>query len=61
MASYQLHFITHSGERVSARDLEAETDESATKMAEAIRGLTAMELWSGDRQIKRWDPFPPDE
>jgi len=46
---------------LSTRDLEAQTDESATELAEAVRGLSAMELWAGDRQIKRWDPFPPGE
>ena len=61
MASYKLHPLTPSGERLSTRDLEAQTDESATELAEAVRGLSAMELWAGDRQIKRWDPFPPGE
>ena len=61
MTSYQLHSLTPSGERLSARHIEAETDESATKMAEALRGLSAMELWTGDRQVKRWEPFPPGE
>ncbi len=61
MASYQLYSTTLSGERVSSRNLEAESDESAAKLAEAIRGLSAMELWCGGRRIKRWDPFPPSE
>ena len=61
MALYRLHFITRSGERVSSRDLEAESDENATTLAEDFRGLSAMELWGGGRQIKRWDPFPPGQ
>ena len=60
MASYQPHFLTPSGERLSTRDLEAETDEGAAERGEAIR-VSAMELWAGERHIKRWYTFPPGE
>ena len=61
MASYRLHFMAWTGERVSSRDLEAKDDEKAIELAEGLRGLTALELWRGTRQIRRWDSFPPDQ
>jgi len=57
MAQYRLRFMDGlSGHVAVVRDFEAESDESALAEAESRRGAVAMELWCGDRKIRRWAP-----
>jgi|tagenome__1003787_1003787.scaffolds.fasta_scaffold20980432_7 hypothetical protein len=59
MAVYQLrYFDAFTGNAVSARDFEAESDQAAITYADDARGLARMELWEHDRKIKQWDAFP---
>ena len=62
MPIFRLQYVDlFSGNILRARDFQAASDEAAIAYAEEARGLTAMELWQGDRKIKQWGAFPPIE
>ena len=61
MAYYRLLFLDLRNEVVHAYDFHSRNDMEAMHIAEAKRGLPAMELWDGGRRIKHWDCFPPAE
>jgi len=46
---------------VHVYDFRSRNDMEAIYIAEAKRGLSAMELWEGGRRIGHWDCFPPTE
>ena len=57
MAQYRLRFMDGlSGHVAVVRDFEAASDEEALAEAENRRGSVAMELWCGDRKVRRWAP-----
>jgi hypothetical protein len=59
MAYYRLYFFNlASGHIDHFREFEAPGDMAAVVRAGDWRDLGAMELWSGGRKVKRWDPFP---
>ena len=58
MAYYRWLFLDLRNDVVHAYDFRARNDMEAMHIAEAKRGLSAMELWDGGRRIKRWDCFP---
>ena len=61
MAYYSLYFMDRfSGHIDHFREFDADDDESALAIAEGWREDRAMELWSRNRKLKRWDdePFP---
>ncbi|HTK58598.1 MAG TPA: hypothetical protein VL336_06415 [Sphingomicrobium sp.] len=61
MAYYRLLFLNLRNDVVHAYDFRSRNDMEAMHIAEAKRGLSALELWQGARRIKRWDSFPPGE
>jgi hypothetical protein len=62
VAYYRLYYLDGlSGHVDHFREFEAESDEAAIAYADDTRGLTPMELWSGERKIKDWEAFPPVE
>ena len=57
---YRLHYLDgFRADVVRVREFEAESDEEAIAYSDAVRSLTPMELWEGDRRVSRWGPFPP--
>jgi hypothetical protein len=61
VAYYRLLFLDFGNGVVGACDFHSRNDREAIHIAEAKRGLSAMELWDGGRKIKHWDCFPPAE
>jgi len=61
VAYYRLLFLNLRNDVVHAYDFRSRNDMDALHIAEAKRGLSALELWQGARKIKRWDCFPPGE
>jgi len=57
---FRLLFLGRSGAVVHTYEFRAHDDAEALRVAEGMRGLSAMELWTGERNVKRWDTFPPD-
>lgn len=63
MTYYRLYFLDgFSGHIDHFREFEAQTDAHAVAQAEAWREASAMELWSGQRKVMRWEPrsFTPE-
>jgi len=59
VSGYKLHFISRSG-RVEARaELEATDDAKAIGLAEKQLDGRPMELWHGDRLVKRFERVEP--
>lgn len=59
MADYKLYFLGKTG-RVEARlDLQANDDAQAIVLAEREDDGRAMELWHGERVVKRYPPKEP--
>ena len=57
MTYYRLYFLDgFSGHIDHFREFEARTDADAAAQAEAWREARAMELWSGQRKVMRWEP-----
>lgn len=55
MAYYRLYYLDGAGGRISGvEELEAATDAGAVALAGRMRGLSPMELWCGDRKVRRW-------
>ena len=58
MAYYRLYFIGGGGGPIlDFRDFEVADDASALAVAEGLRRIGAMELWCGDRKVRRWEPI----
>ena len=55
MAYYRLYFLDGLGHIEHFREFEADTDAAAVAQADEWRMLNAMELWTGQRKVKRWD------
>jgi hypothetical protein len=64
MAYYRLYFLDgFSGHIDHVRAFEARDDAAAVADASKWRGFAAMELWSNDRKIRRWEAVyraPPE-
>ena len=59
MASYRLYQLRiKTNEIMSFQDFEAETDILAMAIVEQRRMFNPMELWSGRRRIRHWEPLP---
>lgn len=57
MAYYRLYFMERLTDQIEHfREFEAEDDTAAIVVSEGWRGKRAMELWSGRRKVKRWEP-----
>ena len=61
MAYYRLLYLDLRNDVVHVYDFRSRNDMEAIYIAEAKRGLSAMELWEGGRRIGHWDCFPPTE
>ncbi len=60
MASYRLYFMDGSSAHIlSARDLEAASDDVAIQAANECRTGAPMELWCRHRKVMRWEPDTP--
>lgn len=60
MLSYRLYFMDGSSAHIlSARDLEAASDDAAIKVANECRTGGPMELWCRHRKVMRWEPDTP--
>lgn len=59
MNYYRLYFLDAGGGIEHAREFEAANDLYALQQAAQWRGPAAMELWSGARKVKDWDPASP--
>ena len=60
MAYYRLYFFNRfSGHIDHFREFEAPGDASAVAQSAGWRELDAMELWRGNRKVKRWEPYEP--
>jgi hypothetical protein len=56
MAYYRLYFFDRfSGHIDHFREFEAPGDASAVAQSAGWRELDAMELWRGNRKVKRWE------
>lgn len=59
MAYYRLYYMdSQSGHIDHFREFDAPDDDSAVALAEEVRTLSPMELWSGRRKIRRWEAIP---
>ena len=61
VAYYRLLYLDLRNDVVHVYDFRSRNDMEAIYIAEAKRGLSAMELWEGGRRIGHWDCFPPTE
>lgn len=58
MVYYRLYRLAEPGGRfVGFEEIEAADDDAAIAAAEAYRGAQALELWSGKRKVRRFDPL----
>ena len=56
MAYYRLYFFDRLGGHIDQfREFEAADDAAAVAQGADWRELEAMELWCGDRKVKRWE------
>lgn len=56
MAGYRLYFMDrYSGHIEQRREFFAHDDAAAVAIAESWSTGQPMELWEGDRKLKRWD------
>lgn len=62
MTYYRLYIFDGSGHIARFHEFEAASDVAALASARERRSTTAMELWSGNRKVRRWDPlaFSPE-
>ena len=57
MTYYRLYFLGGGNGSISNfREFEVADDRAAIAAAERHRGLGAMELWSGGRKVRCWEP-----
>jgi hypothetical protein len=59
MAHYRIFFLEGNKVASTATIIECDTDECAIARATSIRSLQPIELWQGDRLVKRIDPATP--
>jgi hypothetical protein len=53
---YRLYFMdAFSGHIEHFREFEAADDSTAVALAEDARGRSPMELWCGNRKVRRWE------
>lgn len=57
MAYYRLYFFDQFGHIDQFREFEAADDAAAVAQGADWRERDAMELWRGDRRIKRWEAY----
>lgn len=56
MVYYRLYQLCGPRNKVeSFREFEADADSIAVVLAETWRGRNPMELWSGNRKVRRWE------
>ena len=56
MPGFRIFYVdAESGHITGSQDYNADDDLDAVRQAEEYRTLSAMELWSGTRQIKAWE------
>jgi len=59
MAGYRLYFMDRfSGHIDNRREFLADGDAEALAIAQRWHDGSPMELWLGDRKLKRWDAEP---
>lgn len=56
MSYYRLYFLDARGSIEHFREFEAHDDLFALRQAAHWRGPAAMELWSGARKVRDWEP-----
>lgn len=56
MPHYRLYFFNGVGHIDGLHEFEATDDRAAVAAAALRKGAGAMELWSGDRKLQRWEP-----
>jgi hypothetical protein len=56
MKEYRANFLGHDGRVISERPLVCAADGEAIAEAEQLIGGFAIELWDGDRLVKRFKP-----
>lgn len=63
MPGFRIFYMDQrSGHITGSQDFSADDDLDAVKQAEAFFAGAPMELWTGNRKIKRWEaPIPRDE
>ena len=59
MTKYQAYFVGSDGQVMHRRVFACYTDEEAIEWAKQLMDPWAVELWSGERMVKRL--FPPDD
>ena len=60
VGQYRLYFIDRfSGHIETSREFLAEDDDAARAQAVALQNGQAMELWSRDRKVGRWEAERP--
>jgi hypothetical protein len=52
---YRLYFFDGAGHIEKAHEFKAADDAAAIKISEAWKVGRSMELWCGNRKVKRWD------
>ena len=56
MPEFRIFYVNPRSERITgSHDFIADDDLDAIRRAEGFQTQAAMELWTGDRRIKRWD------
>ncbi len=59
MGGYRLYFMDRfSGHIDNRREFVADGDAQALEIAQRWYDGSPMELWSGDRKLKHWEPDP---
>jgi hypothetical protein len=58
MAHYRVYFLDGASHINEAAALDCENDEEAIKKATGIRYSHAIEVWQGERLVKRIEPEP---
>lgn len=56
MAYYRLYFFGCGNRIEQFREFEMSDDIAALRQAAEWRGPAPMELWTGARKVRRWDP-----
>ncbi|MCL6699820.1 hypothetical protein LZ496_13650 [Sphingomonas sp. NSE70-1] len=58
MPGFRIFYVdAGSGHITGSQDFNADDDLDAVRQAEDYRTKSAMELWSGTRRIKGWEPI----
>lgn len=59
MSGYRLHFISRSGRVEDRAELEAADDAKAIGLAEKRLDSRCVELWHGERLVKKFERMEP--